>query len=231
MGGTEKGLLLAERTTSRRRNRAVIAAAIGLGLTVALPAAPVAAQGLFDFLFGSLRRALPGPPPPQQQSHPFVDPDSIPEGGERSGTSYGPAKSYCVRTCDGHFFPLPRHANVTPAQACQAFCPASQTKVFSGSGITHSVAYDGSRYADLPNAFVYRDKLVEGCTCNGKDQFGVARIEPNDDWTLRPGDIVATEDGLVSYRGERQGQSLFTPVDKTAVLGGKQLSSIKVQER
>jgi hypothetical protein len=223
-----RNLLVADKTIRTRRKRAALVLATAFVLFGAI-AAPASAQGLFDFLFGSLRRALPGPPPPQ--SHPFVDPDSIPETGERPGASYGPAKSYCVRTCDGHFFPLPRHANLSPAQACQAFCPAAQTKIFSGSGIAHSVAYDGTRYADLPNAFVYRDKFVDGCTCNGQDQFGIARIEPNDDWTLRPGDIVATKDGLVSYRGERQGQALFTPIDKSAVLGGKHLSSIKVQER
>ena len=57
---------------------------------------------------------------------------------------------------------------------------------------------DGSRYADLDNAFVYRKKLVAGCTCNGRDPFGLARVDVNTDPTLRPGDIVATKTGLVA---------------------------------
>lgn len=220
---------MADKETRAKRNRPAViaAAATALALAMVLTAAPAAAQGLFDFLFGSLRRVLPGPPPPAPS---YGDPyDRMPH--EERQPAYGPAKSYCVRTCDGHFFPLPRHANMSPGQACQAFCPASQTKTFSGSGIANAVAYDGTRYADLPNAFVYREKLVDGCTCNGKDHFGIARIDPSDDPTLRPGDIVATKDGLASYRGERQGQALFAPVSKSAVLGSSKLSSVKVQDR
>ncbi|HEV7880292.1 MAG TPA: hypothetical protein VGP39_19730, partial [Bradyrhizobium sp.] len=36
-----------------------------------------------------------------------------------------------------------------------------------------------------------------GCTCNGKDQLGLAPIKIEDDPTLRKGDIVAGENGLV----------------------------------
>ena len=52
------------------------------------------------------------------------------------------------------------------------------------------------RYADLDNAFVYRQKIVEGCSCNGKDSFGLARIDVAADPTLRPGDIVASGDNV-----------------------------------
>ena len=43
---------------------------------------------------------------------------------------------------------------------------------------------------------MYRQKIVEGCTCNGKDSFGLARIDVASDPTLRPGDIVATGDNV-----------------------------------
>ena len=55
-------------------------------------------------------------------------------------------------------------------------------------------ASNGARYADLDNAFVYRQKIVEGCTCNGKDSFGLARI----DVACRP-DLAAGR-----HRGERR---------------------------
>ena len=55
---------------------------------------------------------------------------------------------------------------------------------------------NGARYADLDNAFVYRQKIVEDCTCNGKDSFGLAQIDVAADPTLRQGDIVATGDNV-----------------------------------
>jgi hypothetical protein len=81
-------------------------------------------------------------------------------------------------------------------QLCNAFCPAAKTQVFNGSQIDHAYAGNGARYADIDNAFVYREKIVDGCTCNGKDSFGLARIDINADPTLRPGDIVATGDNV-----------------------------------
>jgi hypothetical protein len=46
--------------------------------------------------------------------------------------------------------------------------------------------------------------LVPNCTCNGKDAFGLTRIDVKSDLTLRPGDIVSTKDGLMAYGGERR---------------------------
>ena len=38
--------------------------------------------------------------------------------------------------------------NASPVQTCQAFCPASATKVFYGSNIDSAAAGNGERYAD-----------------------------------------------------------------------------------
>lgn len=187
-----------------------------LGLLVALAAltlsaAPASAEGLFDFFhnggqqrggwggwFGSRpRQYVP------QQASPYADPSQ----SERYSGQHGPASapssgsgggraSYCVRLCDGRYFPLPRSAGASPAQLCGAFCPAAKTAVFNGSQIDHAYASSGQRYADLENAFVYRQKVVAGCTCNGKDSFGLARIDVAADPTLRPGDIVASGDNV-----------------------------------
>ena len=40
-----------------------------------------------------------------------------------------------MRLCDGRYFPIQRHAGLSPAQACSSFCPASATKIYSGSTI------------------------------------------------------------------------------------------------
>ena len=43
-----------------------------------------------------------------------------------------------------------------------------------GSTIDNAVTETGKPYSELPNAFRYRNEIVAGCTCNGKDQFGLA---------------------------------------------------------
>jgi hypothetical protein len=123
----------------------------------------------------------------------------------------GPAVSYCVRLCDGRFFPIQRSA-ATPVEICNSFCPAARTKVFSGSTIEHAVAHDGSRYTDLGSAFAFRTKVVPGCTCNGKDAFGLVNMKAADDPTLRQGDVVATNDGFVAYGGTSKHSGDFTPI-------------------
>jgi hypothetical protein len=119
-----------------------------------------------------------------------------------------------VRLCDGHFFPVPRGS---AAETCSSFCPAAKTKIFSGGGIEHAVANDGKRYSDLENAFTYRDKIVNGCTCNGRNAFGLVRVDAASDPTLRSGDIVATRSGMATYRGTQRGVAQFTPIDKSKV--------------
>jgi hypothetical protein len=55
---------------------------------------------------------------------------------------------------------------------------------------------------------------VAGCTCNGKDQVGLAPVKIEDDPTLRRGDIVAGENGLLvaGRSADKRGASLsFSP--------------------
>jgi hypothetical protein len=165
-----------------------------------LSAVPAGAQNenFLEKLFGGWQRQRHYVPP---QAHPYADPrQSDRYFGERTAStpSYGGGSrvAYCVRLCDGRYFPMQRNANANPVQLCNAFCPAAKTQVFNGSQIDHAYASNGTRYADLDNAFVYRQKIVEGCTCNGKDSFGLARIDVASDPTLRPGDIVATGDNV-----------------------------------
>ncbi len=123
----------------------------------------------------------------------------------------GPSAAYCVRLCDGRPFPV-QAAGGSPAQACSSLCPASQTKIFAGSGVDNAVSSDGKRYADLPNAFAYRKKLVAGCTCNGQSAGGLVRMDVKTDPTLRSGDMVVTNNGLVIFKGMKNQTAEFTPV-------------------
>ena len=96
---------------------------------------------------------------------------------------------------------------------CQAFCPASATKVFFGSSIDGASSSNGERYADSENAFAYRKALRADCTCNGRDPAGLAPVDLTLDTSLRPGDVIATTSGLVAYSGVRANQTAeFTPV-------------------
>jgi len=119
-----------------------------------------------------------------------------------------------VRNCDGRYFPLAR-GNASPVQLCQAFCPASPTKVFFGSSIDSASASTGERYADSENAFAYRKEMRADCTCNGRDPAGLAPVDLALDTSLRAGDVIATTDGLVAYSGVKLGVNQtaeFTPV-------------------
>jgi hypothetical protein len=178
-----------------------------LTAAVIVPPTPASAQGgLFDFLFRGQRR--PGPPP---NANAYADPYPGFEGERRSAPSGGYG-NFCVRLCDGRYFPIQRSGNTNPAQLCSAFCPAAETRMFSGSGIDHAVASDGTRYASLRNAFAYRERVVANCTCNGRDAYGLVPLNAMEDASLRPGDIVATNEGFVAYNGGGRGNAEFTPI-------------------
>lgn len=187
--------------------RSLISAAVVV-FALAMPMTASAA-GIFEFLFGGGSRHS-APPPLAPLMRAFADPSGggVVEGDRRES---GPSVAYCVRLCDGHPFPV-QSANSSATQACASICPAAQTKVFAGSSIDSAVAPDGKRYSTLPTAFVYRKQLVAGCSCNGKSAGGLVRIDAKSDPTLRPGDIVATNDGLASFRGTKGNTAEFSPI-------------------
>jgi hypothetical protein len=190
----------------RKLRRMLVAAAI-IG-PVALAPEMSSAEGLLDFFFGGGQKQ-------QHQTSFFANVfnnNLQPPPPRRVVASSGPA--FCVRSCDGKYFPLMRGA-ASPAQACQAFCPAGPTEVFFGSSIDDAYAASGERYADSENAFAYRKALRADCTCNGHSPAGLAPVDLALDDSLRPGDVLATTDGLVAYSGLRVGNDQtpdFTPV-------------------
>ena len=125
-------------------------------------------------------------------------------------------QAYCVRTCDGRYFPITGPSNESKAASCNSFCPASETKLVYGGNIDSAVTEAGKPYSELPNAFRYRKEAVAGCTCNGKDQFGLAQVKIENDPTLRKGDLVASANGLmVAGRPDQRGAALnFTPAPR-----------------
>lgn len=194
-----------------RQRRALLAAAVLAGAVVTVPDAAFA-EGLFDFLFGGVKQQARQAAQANFFADPFGLQQTAPTPAPRVAGS-GPA--FCVRSCDGKYFPINARGNATPAQLCQAFCPASPTKVYFGSNIEHAYSTTGERYASSENAFAYRKALRADCTCNGKDPGGLAPIDISLDGSLRPGDVLATTSGLVAYSGVRVGNDQtaeFTPI-------------------
>jgi hypothetical protein len=196
------------------RRRMMLVAAVTLAGSAMLAPGVASAEGLFDFLFGGLQKPQRQAP---AQTNFFADPFGLnqqPASPPRAVASSGSGAAFCVRSCDGKYFPLMR-GNASPVQMCQAFCPASPTKVFFGSTIEGASSGNGERYADSENAFAFRKALRADCTCNGRDPAGLAPVDLTLDTSLRPGDIIATTSGLVAYSGVRVGNAQtaeFTPV-------------------
>jgi hypothetical protein len=195
----------------RMRRRMVLVVAAMVAGSLALAPRMAVAEGLFDFFFGGAQK---------QQARTasfFADPFGLnqqqaPVAAPRVAGS-GPA--FCVRSCDGKYFPVTSRGNATPLQMCQAFCPATATKVYYGSNIDWASASDGERYASSENAFAYRKALRADCTCNGRDPAGLSPVDLTLDGSLRPGDVIATSGGLVAYTGVKIGNGQtaeFTPV-------------------
>ncbi len=204
------------------RMRTAGLATLGAGaLVCAFALAPAArAQDFFSQLFGGF-----GGPPRHQPyvSMPYANDDgSVPVRRRvmrprHASSGGGGGQAFCVRTCDGRYFPVAASDKASKAASCNSLCPASETKVYYGSTIDNATADNGKSYSALPNAFRYRDEMVEGCTCNGKDQVGLAPVKIEDDPTLRKGDIVAGANGLLvaGRSADRRGAELnFSPVSE-----------------
>jgi uncharacterized protein DUF2865 len=193
--------------------------ALALGVAAAGALSPAAqAEDFFSALFGggfgAPRREAPQP----YVRMPFADetpPQPQPRATPRNTVSYGGGggQAWCVRTCDGRYFPIAASGDQGKAAACNNFCPASKTEVVYGSSIDDAATDNGKSYSELPNAFRYRTEIVDGCTCNGKDHFGLAKIPIENDPTLRKGDIVAGADGLMvaNRTASRHAELNFSP--------------------
>ena len=204
---------------SRSANRWGVGAIIAVCVLSAAPTAQ--ARDFFTSLFGAFsdNPSLAPSRPEPSRAMPFASEGDLfgrPPEQPRPRVSYGGGgvQAYCVRTCDGRYFPITAGDGQSRAASCNSFCPASETKIVYGSSIDQAATENGKSYSELPNAFRYRTELLACCTCNGKAQIGLAPVKIEDDPTLRKGDIVAGANGLVvaARASDRRGASLnFSP--------------------
>jgi hypothetical protein len=110
---------------------------------------------------------------------------------------------YCVRTCDGFYFPANAgSSSVENSKTCSALCPGAETEPYrigKSDGIENALSSKGKTYASLPAAFSYRTQLKAGCACKAPSKTGFAAFL--DDATLVPRDIVVTERGILVFVG------------------------------
>ena len=115
--------------------------------------------------------------------------------------------AYCVRSCDGFFFPVAQADSGSSAAheaVCARTCPGAETALYiapAGSrGIDDAVSRAGQRYQTLTAAFTFRTALDNACSCQAPKG-----VQPNrsvlTDFTLRPGDMVMSTEGLKMFRG------------------------------
>ena len=133
----------------------------------------------------------------------------------RRAARRGSGPAFCVRSCDGKYFPLTLRGNATPVQMCQAFCPASATRSFSAA---ISMARPRAMASAMPIARTPSPtarRCAPTAPATAAPPSGLAPVDLTLDTSLRPGDVVATTGGLVAFTGVRLGASQtaeFTPV-------------------
>lgn len=172
---------------------------------------PARAEDFLSALFGSFT----GQRPPPQMPDPFA-PFQPSQEPVQPRPPRGSSQAFCVRSCDGRYFPLASPENgQSRASLCSDLCPGSETYVAFGSSIEHAYTPAGRAYSDYPNAFRYRKEFVKDCTCNGRAAFGLARIKVENDPTVRSGDLVSSGTGLLVANGtDRRGAVNLVPASR-----------------
>jgi hypothetical protein len=174
---------------------------VALGVAAVLSASALAQVAHAEDFLSALFGAFTGGRPPlislpfSNEGGPLAPPTDV------RPRAYAGGQAYCVRTCDGRYFPIIASDSQSRTASCNNFCPASKTEIVYGSNIDNAATENGTPYSELPNAFRYRGEIVTGCTCNGHDQIGLASVKIEDDPTLRKGDIVVGVGGALMTAG------------------------------
>ncbi|MHB2169290.1 DUF2865 domain-containing protein [Alsobacter sp. R-9] len=176
-------------------------------IAAALLAVTPAQAGLFELLFGSSTR--PAPPAGGFSPMPAPGDPALPPANAGGG------RVFCMRACDGFYFPVEGAARGAAESLCAASCPNQEMAVFRGPALAPEAAVDarGRRYGDLPNAFAYRTGLREGCSCRRDEGYVAAMQRILSDPTLRRGDLVVTLQGASVFSPANPSRSAWTSAD------------------
>src|SRR5438094_8575119 len=105
---------------------------LAVAAATVLQAQPAAAQNLFEALFGAPRRPY-APPSASSYAEPqshfslfgSARPGETVRHSDAGAAGGGGGVAYCVRLCDGRYFPIQRSSGASPVQVCSSFCPAT----------------------------------------------------------------------------------------------------------
>jgi hypothetical protein len=185
-------------------------------LSAAAVSSPAQA-GLFDVLFGDRSPPRPAtydrlPPPapilysptPRTARSPGL-PGNLSRvdaparrGAARVVTLGTGGQAFCVRACDGYYFPLPTGMGQgTETELCSTACPGTQVEVFRSrsGGIDKAVSGRGSSYSETARAFAYRKASIPACGCRKPASYAEWAARLLVDPTLRAGDLIVNETG------------------------------------
>jgi len=118
----------------------------------------------------------------------------------------GSSRTFCVRSCDGYYFPVGPVTGAAgrraQADACNAMCPGATVRLYSSRSGTIETARSesGQTYSAMATAFRYRERLEPGCSCQASVTQGLARLAMTQDYTLREGDLVVMDAGVRVFR-------------------------------
>ncbi len=130
---------------------------------------------------------------------------------------------FCVRTCDGYYFPLITSGRATKQQSCEYACPSAPMAVYEGSTIETAQNLGGEKYTSLSAAFSFRDKTTQNCSCNPPEHaqsFSMRLL--GEDLSLRTGDIVFGDHGAFVYQGSK-----FVPFERSSLLSSGTRAKIR----
>jgi len=188
-----------------------VTGALALAVVLLLPLDTLAQGDFFDALFGpdppaayqsrrSWRVTRPRPPPhPRAPKAVKRDDRPVSVQAETDSMSGG---GYCVRACDGYYFPLIKSSAISGQQSCEFACPSARVELYHGETIEEARNAKGNRYSALPVAFSFRDRLTAACSCTdpaaSHDYYlRLSRKDP----TLRDGDVVVGQNGAFIFSG------------------------------
>lgn len=142
----------------------------------------VPSEGVFSRLFGAPVHDRRSEPPLAYWNE--VEPRrasrdrSMGLGGSDFGVRSDTVRTFCVRTCDGYYFPMSPSSTRADMdrdeQNCRAACPGAETSLYyheNGEEDAEAMISRGKglRYAALKTAFLYRDSSTlksQQCTCS-----------------------------------------------------------------
>ena len=130
---------------------------------------------------------------------------------------------FCVRTCDGYYFPQIKSGGTTKQQSCEHACPSAPMAVYEGSTIEAASSLTGEKYTSLPAAFSFRSNTTQNCSCSPQGRarsFSMRTL--SEDPTLRTGDIVFGDRGAFVYQ-----HSKLAPLERSFLLSPKTREKIR----